>query len=315
MTNKEKFRELCEKEPSISIFSKDWWMDAGSDNNYWDVVLVEKGGEIIAAMPFLISKKFNLKKIYMPVLGEHIQIWIKYPPGQKYTNKLAFEKDIYFELIEKLPKFNLLNLSFDCSMTNWLPFYWKGFQENTKYTYVIENLKDHDLIFNDFKDNIKREIRKAQKILKVCDDMDINKFYEINRKTFERQNIGIQYSFEMLNSVDRECSKRNCRKIFYAVDENNNIHTAIYFVWDENSSYYILGGSDPDLRTSGSASLVMWEAIKFSSTVTKNFDFGGSMIEPIERFFRGFGAIQKPYFNIYKTNSKLIKIKEFLTNF
>jgi hypothetical protein len=40
----------------------------------------------------------------------------------------------------------------------------------------------------------------------------------------------------------------------------------------------------------------MWEAIKFASTVTKRFDFEGSMIEPVERFFRAFGAKQTPYF-------------------
>jgi hypothetical protein len=41
----------------------------------------------------------------------------------------------------------------------------------------------------------------------------------------------------------------------------------------------------------------------------KTFDFEESMIESIEKYFRSFGAIQKPYYNISKTNSKLIKIK------
>jgi hypothetical protein len=36
------------------------------------------------------------------------------------------------------------------------------------------------------------------------------------------------------------------------------------------------------------------------------------MIEPVERFFRAFGAIQTPYFAISKTNSKLLKIYQGL---
>ena len=55
-------------------------------------------------------------------------------------------------------------------------------------------------------------------------------------------------------------------------------------------------------------SLCMWEAIKFASTVTKKFDFEGSMIESVERFFRAFGAVQKPYIHITKTPSTVLRI-------
>lgn len=36
------------------------------------------------------------------------------------------------------------------------------------------------------------------------------------------------------------------------------------------------------------------------------------MLEPVERFFRAFGAIQTPYFSISKTNSKALKIYRLL---
>lgn len=57
-----------------------------------------------------------------------------------------------------------------------------------------------------------------------------------------------------------------------------------------------MGGSDPDLRSSAAISLCMWAAIKFASTVTKILDFEGSIMEPVERFFRAFCAKQTPYF-------------------
>lgn len=57
-----------------------------------------------------------------------------------------------------------------------------------------------------------------------------------------------------------------------------------------------------------SAGLLIYEAIKFASQVTAKFDFEGSMLEPVERFFRAFGATQKPYFQIKKENSRILKI-------
>jgi len=73
-----------------------------------------------------------------------------------------------------------------------------------------------------------------------------------------------------------------------------------------------MGGGAPDLRNSGATSLCMWEAIQFAATVTKSFDFEGSMLETVERFFRAFGAKQTPYFAISKINSKLLKTYRFL---
>jgi hypothetical protein len=96
--------------------------------------------------------------------------------------------------------------------------------------------------------------------------------------------------------------------MLFAQDAQGRLHAAAYIVWDEQAAYYLMGGADPELRTSGATSLLMWEAIKFASTVTQTFDFEGSMIESIERFFRAFGAKQKRYFRVSKTNSLPLKM-------
>jgi hypothetical protein len=56
----------------------------------------------------------------------------------------------------------------------------------------------------------------------------------------------------------------------------------------------------------------MWEAIRYSARVTQRFDFAGSMLEPIERFFRGFGAMQMPYHSLSKTPSRLLRMQQSL---
>lgn len=37
--------------------------------------------------------------------------------------------------IDNLPKFDYFNMNFHYSITNWLPFYWRGFKQTTRYTY------------------------------------------------------------------------------------------------------------------------------------------------------------------------------------
>ena len=133
-------------------------------------------------------------------------------------------------------------------------------------------------------------------------------FLDLNEMTFQRQGLPLPYSWKFVSRLDRTCAEHNCRKMFFAEDAQGRLHAALYMVWDDHSAYYLMGGADPELRNSGATGLLMWEAIQFAATVTRVFDFEGSMIEPIEHFFRSFGARQKPYFQVSKINSLPIKI-------
>jgi hypothetical protein len=305
MNCKERYRELCKTEDTLPIFSKDWWLDAVCGEQNWDVVIIEKGGRIVASWPYYRKTKYGFTVITMPMLTQSMGIWIRYPDGQKYTTALAYEKELFTEMIEQLPQVDRFVQNFKYSVTNWLPFYWRGFQQTTRYTYVIEELNDLSKIYNDFQSNIKTDIKKAQKTVSCYSDDDVERFYNINKLTFERQNLRTPYEIGFLRMLDAVCGKRECRKIFYAQDEQGRIHAVIYIVWDKQSAYYLMGGGHPELRNSGATSFLIWEAIQFAATVTKKFDFEGSMIEPVERFFRAFGAVQKPYFSISKTSRKL----------
>ena len=67
-----------------------------------------------------------------------------------------------------------------------------------------------------------------------------------------------------------------------------------------------MGDGHHEDRNSGATSLVMWQAIQFVATVSQVFDFEGSMIEPVERLFRGFVAFQTPYFAGAQVRSKRV---------
>lgn len=307
--SKEKYHNFCKTEPSIPVFSKDWWLDAVCGKDNWDVVLVEKGGQIIASMPYYMIKRLGMRIITMPKLTQTMGPWLRLS-NAKYANQLAEQKDLMTALIQKPPAYTYFSQNFHYSITNWLPFYWKGFSQTTRYTYVLEDISDVQKLWEGMLPKIRTDIKKAQNRfgLQISMDLGIDAFLTINEQTFSRQGMKLPYNKNFVKKLDEACREHKARKIFFAVDSDGKIHAANYIVWDDSSAYYLMGGSDPDLRNSGANSLCMWEAIKFASTVTKMFDFEGSMIEPVERFFRAFGARQMPYFQISKINSPLVKI-------
>jgi len=46
--------------------------------------------------------------------------------------------------------------------------------------------------------------------------------------------------------------------------------------------------------------LCIFEGIKLANQLGKKFDFEGSMLPNIEKNFRKYGGVQKPYFRIWK---------------
>jgi hypothetical protein len=302
MTEKEKYREFCKTELTIPIFSRDWWLDAVCGEENWDVAVVEHGGDIVATLPYKKNVKYGRTFLGMPPLTQTLGPWLR-PSKAKYANMLAEQKDLMTELITQLPPFDSFSQNFHYSITNWLPFYWQGFNQTTRYTYVIEDLTDIKKTWDGLLPNIRREIKKAQSRfgVVVCSDLGIDAFLDVNEMTFSRQGKTLPYERQFVKRLHEACLTHEAGKFFFGKDKEGKIHAALYLIWDENSAYYLMGGGDPSLRNSGATSLLMWEAIQFASTVTRKFDFEGSMIEPVERFFRAFGARQIPYFSISKT--------------
>lgn len=290
-----------------SIFQQPWWLEAVAPNK-WNFIEVSKENQVLASLPYFIEKRKGLTFLTMPKLTQTLGVWLA-PSEAKYSKQLAQQKDLMISLIKQLPPHDYFLQNFHYSVTNWLPFYWQGFNQTTRYTYVIESLVDLDAVWCEFQENIRREIRKAKKQLIVCKNLDIEKFLDINSMTFQRQGLKVPYSREFVQRLNIACQKYNAREIFYAKDAKGRIHAAIYIVWDENSAYYLMGGADPELRNSGATSLLIWEAIQFAATVTQKFDFEGSMIESVERFFRAFGARQVPYFQISRMSRRMKLLK------
>ena len=310
-TTKLVYQKFCEEEKSIPLFLQYQWFDAIYKKEEWDVVIETKGENVLGFLPYVITKKKSFKIITPQFLCPYQGVWLNYPKNQKYTNKVGFEKEVLTSMIEQLPKVDAFKQNFLPEFTNWLPFNWKGFQQSTRYTYIINDLTDTEKVFADFKENIRREIRKAEKLLTIETIDDISLLYQLKLKVYQDNKENYPIPFSKLKKVFDFCKSSHCGELLMAKDKQGNIHSILFYVWDKVSAYYLHGVTTTKFKTSGSMSLLLWEAIKKSAKKTTAFNFEGSMVESIERYFRAFGGIQTSYFQISKTNSKVLKLLNY----
>lgn len=308
MIKKEIFKNWCKTHPEIPLFLQYSWMDIVAEPNEWDVALVGTENEVLAFMPYFKKRKLKFEIITVPPLTPYMGPWLHYPQGQKEATRLSFEKKMMEQLISQLPKTDKFIQYFHPEITNWLPFYWNGFEQSTRYTYVISDLSNSENLFNNLQGNIRREIAKAQKTVVVSECEEVQTLHQLKEKDFAAKSQEINYSATYFNHVYQKLKANGCCKSWVAKDVDGKAIASLLLVWDDESAYYLAGAVDPDNKNTGAMSLLMWTAILFSSAVSNTFNFEGSMIEPVERFFRSFGAKQTPYFEIRKTDSKLLRL-------
>lgn len=279
MTNKDKYRKYCHGH-HLALYQNDWWLDAVCGDN-WDAVVTKTG-----AFAFPYKKKYGLKLIQMPMLTLGLA-----PIGNIDWKSLPSNDlmDIYL-----LPGISAPVL--------------QGAKLITRHTHRLNDISNTEKVFSKFSSSTRQQIRKAAKNIQISAGGDVDTLYKMVSFTFKRQDKKVPYTKTYVQSIVEACRKHTCCDILVARDADKNVHGACLLAWDDETAFYVMGGSDPKYRSSAAYSLLMWDAIRLASSKSAAFDFCGSSIASVAKFFKGFGAAETPYLHIKRVNSKALKL-------
>ncbi|MCI8280178.1 MAG: GNAT family N-acetyltransferase [Lachnospiraceae bacterium] len=299
--NKEKYEIFCQK-TYVPIYSKPWWLDAVCGKDNWDVWLYEKEEEIFAAMPYYMERRGEYRYITKALLTQNNGIIFNYPEGAKNIARQKFEEkviDAACEFIEGI-KLDVYEQQYHYGFDNWLPFYWNKYEAITRYTYVLEDLKDLEAVWLNISSKYRRGIKKGMKNGVFHRGLDYKIFYQEHEKVFLKQGLECPFSFKQWERIYTACREHGAGEILYANDKEGNIASVLFLIWDEQSVYHLLGGNIPEFQRLETYDALVWEGIKFASQKGLKYDFEGSMIKRISKSFREFGGNPMPYFRIRK---------------
>ncbi|MBL7774452.1 MAG: GNAT family N-acetyltransferase [Saprospiraceae bacterium] len=282
----------------MPIFLHDWYLDAVCGPANWQAALAYRGEQPVAVLPFFLKKKGPWRYVAMPqltrMMGPYLLPEFRQP---------RFEVRLLKQLLDQLPPLAAFEQDFNYTAANWLPFYWRGFRQTTRYSYTLDLTDGDALLANLAPDYRNNKIPKAAAQVQVHTGNDLELFFRVHNLSYRRQGMPAPVGFNFLQNLDCALEARQARQIFWATDRASGaIHSVAYLVWDRQSAYYLLAGDDPALRRSGAGILLAWEAIRYAREVLRlrRFDFAGSMIPAIERVRRQFGAEQQPYSRVQK---------------
>lgn len=280
-----------------SVFEQPWWLDLVASGK-WGEVFAEEEGEIVGRFVYVYDKK----RIYMPQMTQTLGPWIspKYRQFQPGNKQLGRQKEIIYELVSQFPQYKSFNMVLDSANQYILPYRWLGFRYAPSFSYRIDDLSDMDALYARLHKTAKKNIKSARNKTEIIEEDSSENILNLLDKTFEAQGRRTPGDRIMREKLVKGALQKGRGKVIIARDAAGNLHSGAFLLFDKNVCYYLLGGSDSEYRSSGAQSLVIWEAINFATKVSRAFDFEGSNVESIEKFFRQFGGTAVTNYNIVR---------------
>ena len=272
----------------------------GTDN--WDVYLVKQGNEIQASYVYQLEEKDGKRHIVRSLLTQNSGLWVKYASNQNIVARQKYEEKIVDEVCEFIESLGISSFDqqFSYDYQNFMPFFWHRFGCQVKYTYVIEDTSDMEKIREGYIAKLRGHLKKAQANLKCREINDLKEFYRVNKLTFDRQEIEIPYTYEQFESLYNACKERDACRLLAAVDNEDRVQSVAMLVWDGNTVYYLLNGTDPEFKQFQGNLFLIDKSIEVAHDLGLKFDFEGSVIRAVNHCFREFAGTPMPYFRLTK---------------
>lgn len=304
------YREFCQAVVQMPLFHQPWWLDAACGSDGWQVALArnEDTEAVEGALPYCIRSRYGIKMATLPPLAPFLGPLLFSPEGLNNYKKRSFEEEVIRKLLSQLPNLPLVRMKLHYDHPNWLPFRSAGFQQTTRYSYRILNPADTGRVWQGFHPRLRNKINHAARHCTVRRVEDGEPVFRLFEQRFRQKGQAAPFSWHWFAGVARALQERQSQAAFLCSDQEGRPLAGAYIAWDQQSSYLLLSGFDSQEKMRGAAALAVWESIKFVANRGLIYDFEGSMLPGVERFFREFGGELCAYHYLVKYRSWVWRI-------
>ncbi len=197
-------------------------------------------------------------------------------------------------------KVGLIMLAMPLGITDMQPFIWRDFKVVPNYTYTIQLSETIESIIQGFDPKNRNMINKAVKEQVVVIDNrqsgeELYDFFSTHLKA-----AGANVYEKELKSLLTSFTK-TANSFTLTAKKEDQIVGRVTCAYDRKTCYYLLGATEREPQ--GINNLLVLKAIEKAKFLgCEVFDFEGSMLQGVEKFFRGFGGTMHPFFTMNKAS-------------
>lgn len=292
---------------SNSVFSHPQYAKTLHPEQSGFVSAKDKGGNIVAALPYVSFRNKGFHRISMPAFAQYTPLSFVYPEGISNSKKFSFQAQIINQVIECLPQADHYLFRLPFHHQNVLPFIWNGFESSVRYSFIIPGGFTTESVKNEVQSSVRRKINQLTQQLTLSASTDVDLLVELTNKNYAFKNMKNPYSREDYERLLRFGFEQNCCAFYIAKNSSGRVIGTHVYLWDNDYVHYLVGATDPEFRNAGASTFLIWKGIELAAEKNLAFNFEGSMDENIALFFSKFNAKLTPYYSVEKFRNGAIR--------
>ncbi len=272
------------------VYATSIYLDTMSDN--WDALVMD---DYKAVMPLTWRKKYGIHYLYQPFFTACLGVFAQQVNAQ-----------LLHDFLKAVPaRFRYWDISLNHGNFFQLP----GFDLYQRMNYVLPLDGPYEKLHENFRDNIKRNIKKAARLNCVIKkDIPVDDVISLARDQLKDSALLTKNDFTRFTKLYQQLLAEK-QAITYAVYSSLNelLASGVFFFY-KNRAYYILVGNHPNGKTLGASHALINAFIKDHAGQHMLLDFEGSDIRNLAFFYSSFGAAEEKYAGLkYNNLPRLLK--------
>ncbi|MDP4207729.1 MAG: peptidoglycan bridge formation glycyltransferase FemA/FemB family protein [Bacteroidota bacterium] len=273
--DKEKWDECIGNSPNRLVYGFAWFLDIVSPG--WEALVED---DYRSVMPLPSKQKYGLHYLIQPRFTQQLGIFSPQPVTRETVRSF----------LRRIPKkFVWCNINLNqanCEETI--------FKFTLRTNYELDLQAGYENIVKRYNENTRRNLKKAASSginVELSDDTAF--FVELYQQQSNVKHEGI--AIEQFYQLIQKSFDKGIGRIALAKNVRNEIVAGAFYLEDRERLIYLASFTTSWGQDASAMFLIMDRMIEGSLSQFNIFDFEGSMVPGIARFFKGFGAIQRDY--------------------
>lgn len=262
-------------------YAYSWYLNITAEEQ-WDALVID---DYKAVFPLPFKNRVVFKQIYQPFFVQQL--------GLFYTDA-ALANHLHY-CVEQIPSaFRKMQLQLNTFNEMSSSFV----KVKQKITHHIDLHKPYESLLSAYAVNNKRNVKKAMKAnLNTVTLNTANELIAFRKKYLAEELAGVQNDndLERLRKLLEKALSLNKGFIKGVVDEHNQLLALCFILKSNNMLIYLSAVSSEKGKELNAMSLLIDGIIQQYANTDFIFDFEGSMIPGLARYYKGFGGVEKNF--------------------
>ncbi|MGV3540639.1 MAG: GNAT family N-acetyltransferase [Rufibacter sp.] len=286
--DQEKWGDCLRHAEAPLAYAHFWYLEVVTQGN-WQALVEVQGQEYVSLFPVPVKSFLGQRRVYQPFFTQQLGLFLTAKSQERELAK-------YMEILSGEFTHIQLQMPHFSAAPNALNKNWR-YRSRPNYELLLN--QPYAQLYQNYSLNLRRNLKKAQAAqLEVTPAQDIQPLLHLFRqgKGQELRELRVRH-YQLLAQLYAQAKQQGVGYL-WEVRQNQELLAAAFLVEEPTRTIFLFGASSAAGKKQNAMALLLDHALRRHAETPGIFDFEGSEVPGVAKFYASFGAKPVPYVSL-----------------